>query len=144
MAETSIHPTAVVHDGARIGQGAFIGPYCVVGEEVAIGDGARLESHVVVGGRTTIGAECVISPMASLGGAPQDLKYAGEPTSLEMGARNRVREFVTLNRGTPGGGGSTRVGDGNLFMAYSHVAHDCTVGSRTIFANGATLAGHVE
>jgi len=144
MAETSIHPTAVVHDGARIGRGAFIGPYCVVGEDVAIGDGARLESHVVIGGRTTIGAECVISPMASLGGAPQDLKYAGEPTSLEMGARNRVREFVTLNRGTPGGGGATRVGDDNLFMAYSHVAHDCTVGSRTIFANGATLAGHVE
>lgn len=144
MAETAVHPTAVVDSKASIGQGAFIGPYCVVGEGVAIGDGARLESHVVVGERTTIGAGCVISPMASLGGAPQDLKYQGEPTSLEMGARNRVREFVTVNRGTPGGGGVTKVGDDNLFMAYAHVAHDCVVGSRTIFANGATLAGHVD
>jgi UDP-N-acetylglucosamine acyltransferase len=142
--ETAVHSTAVVHPKAKVGQGASIGPYCVVGEEVAIGDGARLLSHVVVDGRTTIGAACVISPMASVGGAPQDLKYDGEPTSLEMGARNRVREFVTINRGTPGGGGTTRVGDDNLFMAYSHIAHDCTVGNRTIFANGATLAGHVE
>jgi UDP-N-acetylglucosamine acyltransferase len=144
MAETTIHPTAVVHEGASIGQGAFIGPYCVVGDDVAIGDGTRLESHVAVSGRTTIGPGCVVSPMASIGGAPQDLKYQGEPTSLEMGARNRIREFVTVNRGTPGGGGVTRVGDDNLLMAYAHVAHDCIVGSRTIFANGATLAGHVE
>jgi UDP-N-acetylglucosamine acyltransferase len=144
MAETSIHPTAVVHERASVGQGAFIGPYCVVGEDVSIGDRTRLDSHVAVSGRTTIGPECVVSPMASLGGAPQDLKYEGEPTSLEMGARNRVREFVTVNRGTPGGGGVTRVGDDNLLMAYTHVAHDCIVGSRTIFANGATLAGHVE
>jgi UDP-N-acetylglucosamine acyltransferase len=141
---TAIHPTAVVHTGARLGADVFLGPYCVIGEGVAIGDRSRLESHVVVDGLTVLGEETVVSPMVSIGGPPQDLKYAGEPTSLVMGARNRIREFATLNRGTSGGGGITRIGDDNLFMAYAHVAHDCEVGSRTIFANGATLAGHVE
>ncbi len=141
---TRIDPRAVVHPGARIGQGVFIGPFCVVGADVEIGDRCRLESHVVIDGRTALGEDNVVSPMASLGGPPQDLKYGGADTGLSIGSRNRIREFVTMNRGTEGGGGWTRVGDDNLFMAYAHVAHDCIVGSRTIFANGATLAGHVE
>lgn len=139
-----IHPTAVVSPGATIGEGVAIGPYCVVGEQVTIGDGNVLESHVVVDGATVLGPENVLSPMSRIGGPPQDLKYAGEPTRLEIGARNRIREFVTVNRGTEGGGGVTTVGDDNLLMAYTHIAHDCHVGSRNVFGNAATLAGHVE
>lgn len=141
---TVIHGTAVVHAGAVIGSGVVIGPYCVVGEGVEIGDRCRLESHVTVEGPTVLGPDNIVSPMASIGGPPQDLKYAGEPTTLTVGSRNRIREYVTLNRGTVGGGGATVIGDDNLFMAYAHVAHDCTVGNSTIFANAATLAGHVE
>jgi UDP-N-acetylglucosamine acyltransferase len=140
----SVHPTAQVDPGAKIGRDAVIGPFCVIGPDVEIGDGCRLLSHVVVHEHTEIGPGCVVSPTASLGGAPQDLKYRGEPTRLVVGARNVIREGVTLSRGTPGGGGLTTIGDDNLFMAQAHVAHDCRVGSRTIFANAATLAGHVE
>ncbi len=141
--ETVVHPSAVVHPDARLGSEVFLGPYCLVGADVEIGDRTRLESHVVLES-VALGPDNVVSPMASLGGPPQDLKYRGEPTRLRIGARNVVREFVTFNRGTPGGGGETSIGDDNLFMAYAHVAHDCHVGSRTIFANAATLAGHVE
>lgn len=140
----TVHPTAIVEPGARIGRDVVIGPYCVVGPEVEIGDGSRLGSHVVIEGRTVLGAENRVSPMAAIGCAPQDLKYAGEPGRVIIGARNRIREFVTISRGTAGGGGVTSIGDDNLLMAYTHIAHDCRVGSRTIFANGATLAGHVE
>lgn len=142
--ETRIDPRAVVDPTAQLGTGVTVGPFSVVGAEVVLGDGCRLESQVSVQGPTEIGPETVISPMASIGGPPQDLKYSGEKTRLLIGARNKIREFVTLNRGTTGGGGCTRIGDDNLFMAYAHVGHDCVVGSRTIFANGATLAGHVE
>lgn len=142
--ETRIDPRAVVHPEARIGAGVEIGPFAVVGPGVTVGDGCRVGSHAVIEGATTLGPECRVSPMSALGGPPQDLKYRDEPTVLEIGSRNHVREFVTMNRGTVGGGGRTVVGDDNLFMAYAHVAHDCHVGSRTIFANGATLAGHVE
>lgn len=143
MAAT-IDPRAVVDPGARVGDRVEIGPFCVVGPDVTIGEGTRLAAHVSVAGHTTIGEDNRVSPFVSLGGPPQDLKYKDEPTRLEVGHRNTIREFVTLNRGTAGGGGVTRIGDDNLFMAYAHVAHDCHVGSRTIFANGATLAGHVE
>jgi UDP-N-acetylglucosamine acyltransferase len=142
--ESSIDSRAVIHPEARIGEGVHIGPYCVVGRDVEIGDACRLEAHVVVEGPTVLGRENQISPMASVGGPPQDKKYDGEHTTLTIGSGNRIREFVTLNRGTGDGGGETRVGDDNLFMAYSHIAHDCMVGSRTVFANAATLAGHVE
>jgi len=140
----AIDPRAVVHEGARIGAGVELGPYCVIGQEVVIGEGCRLGSHVVVEGPTEIGPRNRISPMASVGGPPQDKKYAGERTTLTIGADNLIREFVTLNRGTADGGGETSIGDHNLFMAYVHVAHDCHVGSHTVFANAATLAGHVE
>jgi UDP-N-acetylglucosamine acyltransferase len=142
--DTRIDPRAVVDPAARIGQGAVIGPFCVIGPDVVIGDRCRLESHVVVEGDTELGADNVVSPMVSLGGPPQDVKYGGEPTSLIIGRGNRIRAFVTMNRGTAGGGGVTRVGDGSLFMASAHVAHDCRVGNNTIFGNAATLAGHVE
>jgi UDP-N-acetylglucosamine acyltransferase len=139
----SVHPTAIVHAGASIGRGSVIGPHCVIGPDVTIGERCRLGASVVVDGITTIGDETEIFPMASIGLAPQDLKYHGEPTRLTIGRRNIFREFVTINRGTEGGGGETRIGDGNLFMAYVHVAHDCHVGSDTIFGPHATLGGHV-
>jgi UDP-N-acetylglucosamine acyltransferase len=139
-----IDARAVVHPGARLGSAVEVGPFSVVGPEVILGDRTRLLSHVTIEGPTELGPDNVVSPMVSLGGPPQDLKYAGEPTRLVVGARNRIREFVTLNRGTGGGGGVTTIGDDNLLMAYVHVAHDCRVGSRTVFGNAATLAGHVE
>lgn len=138
-----IHPTAIVHRGARIGEGTVIGPNCVIGPDVTIGRRCRIGASSVVDGVTTIGDETQVFPMASIGLAPQDLKYQGEPTRLTIGRRNTFREFVTINRGTEGGGGETRIGDGNLFMAYVHVAHDCVVGSSTIFGPHATLGGHV-
>jgi UDP-N-acetylglucosamine acyltransferase len=140
----TIDDRAVVHAGAQIGADVTIGPYCVIGANVVIGDRCRLESHVVIEGPTEIGPDNHVAPMASLGGPPQDKKYAGEPTRLVIGAGNRVREFVTVNRGTADGGGETSIGDDNLLMAYVHVAHDCHVGHRTILANAATLAGHVD
>jgi UDP-N-acetylglucosamine acyltransferase len=140
----TIHPTAVVHPGARIGRDVVIGPYSVVGPEVEIGDGCRLGSHVVIEGITVLGPQNEISSMVVIGAVPQDLKYAGEPGRVVVGARNRIREFVTISRGTAAGGGLTSIGDDNLIMAQSHIAHDCRIGNRTIFANGATLGGHVE
>ena len=141
---TFIHKNAIVADGAVLGNDCHIGPFCTVGSDVKLGDGVRLDSHVVVDGKTTIGDETHIFPFVSLGLGPQDLKYAGEPTSTEIGKRNQIREFVTIHRGTAGGGGVTRIGDGNLLMAQAHVAHDCQLGSEIIMANAATLAGHVE
>ena len=138
-----IHPMASVHPGARVGEGSVIEAHAVVGPEVTIGRGCRIGASAVVGGWTDIGDATHVFPMASIGMAPQDLKYQGERTRLVIGRQNTFREFVTINRGTGGGGGETRIGDANLFMAYVHVAHDCTVGSHTIFGPHATLGGHV-
>ncbi|MEX0760145.1 MAG: acyl-ACP--UDP-N-acetylglucosamine O-acyltransferase, partial [Tistlia sp.] len=140
----SVHATAIVEAGARLGEGVEVGPFCLVGPEVELGDRVKLHSHVVVAGRTSIGAGTAIFPFASLGHAPQDLKYAGEASRLEIGRDNVIREQVTMNPGTAGGGLLTRVGDGCLFMVGAHVAHDCPVGDRVILANNATLAGHVQ
>lgn len=140
---TTIHPTAVVSPGARIGYDCFVGPYCIVGNEVALDDGVRLESHVVVDGRTTIGAETHVFPFVSIGLASQDLKYKDEPSETRIGKRNKIREFVTIHRGTAGGGMLTKIGDECLIMAQAHVAHDCLIGDGVIMANAATLAGHV-
>jgi UDP-N-acetylglucosamine acyltransferase len=139
----SIHPTAVIEPGARLAETARVGPYCVVGSEVELQDGVELVSHVAVAGRTLVGAETRIFPFASIGHQPQDLKYQGERSRLEIGRRNVVREHVTMNPGTTGGGMVTRVGDGCLFMVGAHVAHDCRLGDNVIMANNATLAGHV-
>ena len=139
-----IHPQAVVDERATIGEDVEIGPFSVVGPDVTLGSGCRLLSHVVVEGLTEIGPETVISPFAAIGGAPQDLRYQGEETRLVIGARNTIRENTTLNRGTPHGGGVTRIGDGNLVMASTHIGHDCQIGDDNILANGTTLAGHVE
>lgn len=141
---TNIHPTAIVHSGAEIDADVVIGPYCTVGGHVKIGRGTRLISHVVLDGHTTIGEENEIFPFASVGAVPQDLKYKGEPTTLTIGHRNKIRECATLQPGTVQGGGKTVVGDDNLFMAYTHVAHDCLVGNNNIFANSVQLSGHVE
>src|SRR5687767_4499274 len=140
----SVHPSAIVHPTARIGRGSVIGPQSVIGPGVQVGARCKIGASVVVDGLTEIGDETEIFPMASIGLAPQDLKYHGEPTRLVIGRRNVFREFVTINRGTEVGGGVTTIGDGNLFMAYVHVAHDCTVGSGTIFGPHATLGGHVH
>jgi UDP-N-acetylglucosamine acyltransferase len=139
-----IHQTAIVAPGAAIGADCHIGPFCTIGPEVALGRGVRLDSHVAIDGRTSVGDETHVYPFVSIGFAPQDLKYAGEPTATEIGKRNHIREFVTIHRGTAGGGGVTRIGDDNLLMAQSHVAHDCRLGNEIIMANAATLAGHVE
>ena len=142
-AGVTIHPTAIVHPEARIGAGTTIGPYVTIGEHVRIGRDCRIGASAVVEGWTEIGDANEIFPMASVGLIPQDLKFGGEKTRLVIGNRNIIREFATIHRGTAGGGGLTRIGDHNLFMAYAHVAHDCHVGNETIFGNGATLAGHV-
>lgn len=138
-----IHERAIVEDGAQIGENVHIGPFSVVGPKVRIHDGARIGPHVVITGDTTIGRDTKIYQFCSIGEAPQHLGYREEPTGLEIGARNLIREYCTLNRGTEPGGGVTRIGDDNFLMAYVHIAHDCQVGSRTIFANCASLAGHV-
>jgi len=140
----NIHPTAIVSSNAQIGSNCFIGPFCTVGDEVTLADDVRLDSHVVVDGQTSIGRETHVFPFVSIGLAPQDLKYGGERTAVEIGERNHIREFVTIHRGTTGGGGTTRIGSDNLLMAQAHVAHDCQLGSNIIMANAATLAGHVE
>jgi len=139
----SIHPTAVVEPGARLAESVRVGPYCVVGPDVELRDGVELVSHVVVAGRTVVGGETRIFPFASIGHQPQDLKFHGEKSRLEIGRRNVVREHVTMNPGTTGGGMVTRIGDGCLFMVGAHVAHDCRLGDNVIMANNATLAGHV-
>jgi UDP-N-acetylglucosamine acyltransferase len=136
-------PTAVVHPGAHIGAGTVIGPHAVIGEHVRIGRNCRIGASTVVDGYTEIGDDNEIFPFASVGLIPQDLKFRGEPTRLVIGHRNVIREFVTIHRGTAGGGGLTEVGDDNVFMAYAHVAHDCHVRNHTIFGNAATLGGHV-
>ena len=138
-----VDPTALVHAGAVIGPGTMIGPHCTIGRHVKIGARCRIGASAVIDGWTEIGDETQIYPMASIGLAPQDLKYKGEPTKLTIGRRNIFREFVTINRGTAGGGGETTIGDNNLFMAYVHVAHDCHIGNDTIFGPHATLGGHV-
>ena len=140
----TIHPTAVVSPRAEIGRGSVVGPYTVVGEEVRLGERVRLDSHCVVEGRTEIGDDTHVFPFVSLGLAPQDLKYRGEPAETRVGRRNQLREFVTVHRGTEGGGMLTSIGDDCLVMAQAHVAHDCRIGDGVIMANAATLAGHVE
>lgn len=142
MAE--IHPTAIVESGAKLGERVRIGPYCAVGANVELGDGVELVSHVVVAGHTTIGSETKVYPFASLGHPPQDLKYKGELVRLLIGQNCIIREHVTMNPGTSGGGSITRVGDNGLFMVGIHVAHDCQVGNHVIMANSATLGGHVH
>ncbi len=140
----TIHATAVVDPNASLAETVEIGPFCTVGPEVVLGDGVHLVSHVAVDGITEIGANTKIFPFASIGSQPQDLKYHGEKSKLIIGANNNIREHVTMNPGTEGGGMLTRVGDNCLFMMGAHVAHDCVVGNNCIFANNATLAGHVE
>jgi UDP-N-acetylglucosamine acyltransferase len=138
-----IHPTAIVDPGARIGTNVAIGPYSIIGPDVEIGDDTEIGPHVVIKGRTRIGRDNRVFQFCSLGEIPQDKKYTGEPTRLEIGDRNTIREFCTFNLGTVQGGGLTSIGDDNWLMAYVHIAHDCHVGNKTIFANGASLAGHV-
>ena len=138
-----IHPTAVVDGSARLGEDVEIGAYSIVGADVTIGDRTKLISHVVVQGPTTIAEDCVIHPFAALGGPPQVTFYKGEPTRLEIGPRNVIREYVTMHRGTPQNRGVTTVGADGLFMAQAHVAHDCVVEDRVILAHAATLGGHV-
>jgi len=145
IAKTAVvHATAIVEDGASIGEDARVGPYCVVGPDVVLGQGVVLESHVAVSGYTKIGARTRVYSFSAIGSAPQDLKFGGEVTSLEIGEDNQIREHVTMNPGTEGGGGMTRVGNRCLFMVGTHVAHDCMIGSNVIMVNNSVLGGHVE
>ncbi|MBU2982478.1 acyl-ACP--UDP-N-acetylglucosamine O-acyltransferase [Lentibacter algarum] len=137
-----IHPSAVVEDGAVIGKGCTVGPFCVIGADVVLHDNVELKSHVVVTGQTEIGDETVIWPFSVIGEVPQDLKFKGEKTALKIGKRNRIREHVTMNTGTEGGGGVTVVGDDGLYMAGCHIAHDAQVGDRVIVVNNSAVAGH--
>jgi len=139
----NIHPTALVEAGAIVPESAKVGPYCTVGSGVVLGEGCELVSHVVLDGRTTLGAGTRVYSFAAVGVAPQDLKYAGEPTEVQIGEKTVIREYVTISRGTAGGGGVTRVGAHCLIMAYTHIGHDSSIGNHCILANGATLAGHV-
>ncbi len=139
----SVHPSAIVAPGAHVPASCTIGPYCTIGPDVTLGEECKLFSHVVLDGRTRIGRRNMFYPFGSIGMAPQDLKYKGEPTETEIGDENTIREGVTISRGTVGGGGVTRLGSGNLLMAYAHIGHDSQVGSHCILANNATLAGHV-
>ncbi len=138
-----IHPTAVIDPKSKVHPSCSIGPYCVIGPEVEMGEGCRLISHVAIEGPTRIGAGNRFYPFSSIGMAPQDISYKGEPTRLEIGDHNEIREYVTINRATTKGTGVTRVGSHNLIMAYTHIAHDCHVGDHIIMANAATLGGHV-
>jgi UDP-N-acetylglucosamine acyltransferase len=144
MSDPAIHPTSVVELGARLGPGVTVGPFCLVGADAEIGEGSTLLSHVVVTGHTTIGPRAKIYPFASIGHAPQDVKYRGEPSTLTIGADCTIREGVTMNPGTAGGLMKTVVGNRCLFLANSHVAHDCTIGNNVIFSNNVMLAGHCE
>jgi len=138
-----IHPTAIISPGAQLDESVSVGPYAVIGEYVKIGSGTSVGAHAVIEGRTEIGCDNQIFQFASVGAIPQDLKFNNEETTLKIGDRNRIREFVTIHLGTADGGGETVIGNDGLFMAYSHVAHDCKVGNHVILANAATLAGHV-
>lgn len=138
----NIHPSAVIEEGASIDPSATIGPLCCVGPQVVLGAGVQLKSHVVVTGQTEIGEETVIFPFSVIGEIPQDLKFKGEATQLVIGKRNRIREHVTMNCGTEGGGGVTRIGDDNLFMAGCHIAHDAMIGNRCVIVNSVAIAGH--
>jgi UDP-N-acetylglucosamine acyltransferase len=140
---TRVHPTAIVDSRADLDSEVEVGPYCVIGAGVKVGKGTKVHSHVTIQGRTTLGESNAIFSFATIGSIPQDLKYKGEPSELNIGNRNTIREYVSLNPGTTGGGMVTRVGDQNLLMMYCHIAHDCSVGSRNVIANGATLGGHV-
>jgi UDP-N-acetylglucosamine acyltransferase len=140
---TDIHATAIVDPGAELDTDVEVGPYTVIGRGVKIGKGTRIKSHVVIEGQTTLGERNLVFQFATVGSLPQDLKYKGEPSELVIGNHNTIREFVSLNPGTAGGGMMTRVGDHNLFMMYCHIAHDCILGNHNIIANGATLGGHV-
>jgi UDP-N-acetylglucosamine acyltransferase len=142
MPHTIVHPTAIVEDGATLGEGVSIGPYCIVGAETTLGDGVELISHAVVTGRTSVGAGSKFFPFASIGHRPQDLKYAGEPSTLEIGRNTTVREHVTINPGTAGGGMVTRIGDNCLIMIGVHIGHDCIVGNNVVLSNNVTFAGH--
>jgi UDP-N-acetylglucosamine acyltransferase len=137
------HPTAIIHPRAQVAGSVTIGPYSLIGEHVELGEGTEVMSHVVIDGHTCIGKDNRIYPWASIGLPPQDLKYAGEPTRVEIGDGNTLREFITIHRGT-GESGVTRIGDHNLLMAYVHIAHDCVIGSHVVMGNAASLAGHVE
>jgi UDP-N-acetylglucosamine acyltransferase len=141
---STIHGTAIVSESASVADDATIGAYTIIGDGVVVGSGTRIDSHVVVNGPTVIGCDNHIYQFASVGDDPQDKKYAGEPTTLTIGDRNSIREFCTISRGTVQGDGETTIGDDNWIMAYVHIAHDCHIGSNTIFANNATLAGHVD
>ena len=142
-ASSQVHSTAIVHSAAELAPDVEIGPYSVIGPEVRIGKGTKIASHVVIQGRTTLGEENVVFPFASVGTIPQDHKYKREPRDLLIGNRNTIREYVSLNPGTAGGGMVTRIGDQNLLMMQCHIAHDCIIGNRNVIANGATLGGHV-
>lgn len=142
QAGPDIHPSAVIETGAQLGQGVRIGPFCHVGSDVVLGDGVQLKSHAVLAGRTRLGPGAVVFPFAVVGEIPQDRKYAGEPSELVIGARARIREHVTVNTGTAGGGGVTRIGDDCLLMAGCHIAHDAQLGDRVIVVNSAAIAGH--
>jgi len=139
----NVHPTAIIDSRAKISASCKIGPYCVIGPDVELGDNCHLVSHVAIEGPTKIGSDNGFFSFSSIGMAPQDLSYAGEPTQLEIGDHNEIREFVTINRGTVKGGGLTRIGSHTLIMAYAHIAHDCAIGDHVIVANAATLGGHV-
>lgn len=139
----NVHPTAIVESGAVLGRGVTIGPYAVVGPNVVLGDGCRIHNHATVTGNTTLGGGCEVFPQAVLGMPPQDLKFTGERTTLEIGSRNTFREMVTVHPGTANGGGVTRIGDGNLFLVGVHVAHDCRIGNGCVIANQVQFAGHV-
>ena len=141
---SAIHATAIVSESASVADNATIGAYTIIGDDVVVGSGTRIDSHVVVNGPTVIGRDNHIYQFASVGDDPQDKKYADEPTTLTIGDRNTIREFCTISRGTVQGDGETTMGDDNWIMAYVHIAHDCHIGSNTIFANNATLAGHVH
>jgi UDP-N-acetylglucosamine acyltransferase len=141
-AETRIHPSATVHPQARLDHGVHVGPGCVIDEFVSLGKNTRLDAHVYITGHTTAGEDCRFFPYSAVGTEPQDVGYKQEETRVEIGDRNLFRESMTINRGTPKDVGITRIGDDNYFMAYSHIAHDCQVGSQIVFMNGVTLAGH--
>jgi UDP-N-acetylglucosamine acyltransferase len=144
MTPSAIHPTAIVHAGARLAPGVEVGAYSIIGEFVEVGEGSRIGPHVVINGHTRIGRDNRIFQFCSIGEIPQDKKYAGEKTRLEIGDRNTIREFCTFNCGTAQDAGVTRLGDDNWMMAYAHLAHDCQVGNHAIFANNAQIAGHVS